>query len=364
MDAVETLLILVRLFNYDDEYRCFENWLDKAAVQDFYQGREQIYRECKGLFMNPDNENKAGLFLKYTADLLSRGTELRLLQIFFPAVIPKESRTVLRYLNDIAGRDHEGALWQLINTVAESAACFPEAELLPRECFRSYNCGAVTRVSFYLLERYLGSIQADRENLILLSAYICTVFENQNFDSPKQLLWLFNCTRFAEYCGPNINEPLFLKDLLAAASDLVSFSVTKYTWINYVVTVWILNNHRDRSPNPLWPVRAGEKLQQEFDDARSENPLYTAAAMLTEMQSGGMHEALVMRYLKTNKKFDFSDFILNLDNADTIRMLPKEVFDRYHITQTEAILRYRERHGDTFEKAARIMSCIRGRGSE
>jgi hypothetical protein len=429
MEGIEIMRILARLFHtgsYRDEYRLFPNWLDKAIIGDFYREKPGIYRECEGLHIAPGEAEQAGLFLEYGMRLLGQtahGADLPMLQMFFPGADPEEDRGILWYLDCIADdENNEKAYWPLIKAIADKAALYPAAELLPLERFKTYRRGNIEKSAFYLFERYLSAIKPDRENLILLGSYICVLFENQRIDMFEnqridmlsQLLWLFNYTRLADYCEPFIDGDGFLRDLLAAAGVIETCSVTALNWINYVVTVRLLLTYRDRTPHPVWPVRIGDAIEKQFEGADGENPIHTAAALLlseTEIKADPvllegiwdlffrekvkgsvdlragfipylyfiragdedkveamlgkarpeyMDEALVLRYLRVNKKFDFNDFFLRLDDIDTIELLPPEVFPRYRTTWDKAVLRYLERHGDTFEKVNRIAAHYKG----
>jgi hypothetical protein len=422
MESTEVIRILTGLFfpgTFHAEYCCFTNWLDKAIFLDFYRENYTIYRKCKGLCINPGEEDKAELFLEYCTLLLGQNVkeaDLPVVQIFFSGAAPEKSRGPLQYLDYIydIGKN-ERAYWQLIKAIVERAACYPAADLLPRERFRSYGCGDIGISSFYILERYLNAVKPDRETLILLGEYICVILENQRIGTPSQLLWLFNRIRLADYCEPFIGEADFLTALLAAAGETEFFSITAYNWINYVVTIRLLLTYRDRKPDPLWPVRIGDAVERQFEGADGENPLYAAAAlllsqgeidadpvlldciwnlflkkkaeefirfepgfipylyfirtsgdedkvkaMLEEARSELIGELLFLRYLRINQNFHFNDFILQLDNAGIIESLPPEVFAQYRTTQDEAVLRYLDRHGTTFEKVKHITSHYRG----
>lgn len=420
MENTEAIGILTGLFYtgaFSYPCRCFTNWLDRAIYRDFYEENRAVYRECGSMLVNPNEKDKADLFLKYCTALLEQntaGADLPVVRLFFPGADPAENGDVLQYLNYIdPGRENENAYWRLVKLIAERAARCPAADLLSLERFKTYDRGDIDMASFYIFERYLKAIKPDRETLILLGAYICVMFKNQRIDTPKPLSWLFNCTCFADYCGPFIGEADFLKALLAAADRETFFAVTRI-WIQYVVTVWLLYTCRNRKPDPQWPVPTGGETERQFEDVDGENPLYAAAllfspgeirvdpvlldgiwnlflrekeansvcaepgfipylcfvragededkveAMIRRVRPDLAVELLVMRYLRINKKFDFDDFILQLDDVDKIEFLPPEAFALHRATRNEAVLRYLERHGTTFEKTERIASRYKG----
>jgi hypothetical protein len=422
VESTRAIWILARLFYagiFHDEYRRFTNWLDEAIVQDFYKKDCSAYRGCGDLLIDPGKEDKAELFFKYCTVLLEQntaGTDLPVVKLFFPGAAPEEYRDILRYLNDIdPGRRHEGAYWRLIKLIVQRAACRPSADLLSRERFKTCDRGDIGMAFFYIFEEYLNAVKPDRKDIVLLGAYICAVFKNQSINTPPLLLWLFKYTRFADHCRPFIGETAFLKALLAASGEHAASPVITCGWIHYVAAVWLLFTYRDRKPDPQWPVRIGGEIKQQFEDADGEKLLYTAAALLFspgeigadpvlldavwnlflgERETGSVRrepgfipylcfvragkdedkveamikeirpelaaELPVMRYLKVNEKFDFDDFILQLDDIDKIESLPPEFFAWHRTTRDKAVLHYLERHGATFAKAERIAACYSG----
>jgi hypothetical protein len=414
-DFVAIARNLAYLFmRYDNEWPFYKNWLDKAIVQDFFQENPAPYRECNGSDLTPCEEDRATLFLDYLAESIKRskpGTILAEIQLFFPCMAPAGNTDIadcLCYMEraEIA----KDAYWRLVKLIVERAAACPVEDLLPLERFRDYRRGDSGRTGFYILEMYLKKIKPGRDASILLGRYICAVIENQGPGAPEEpLVWLLTRTGFASFCSEYLDNPDFLKDLLSATEACAN---VKYDWLNYVVTIWLLHNYRDRRPKPVCPPAAAE-IEKQFAGGDEKNPISVARALLLsegefkpenvllegiwDFLSGEgkdividqdfiscqyfvraskdvekvealfrekllccAHELELMRHLKGNEKFNFSEFILSSDDADIIRTIPPEVFKSYNTTPGEMALPYLERHGDSLEKVRRIVSCYSG----
>jgi hypothetical protein len=399
-------------FQYDDEYRFYRNWLDKAVIQDFFWEDCTPYHECNGIDLTPCEEDKAVLFLEYLAKLIEQGKPSAVLagvQLFFPCITPGRDTDIMDYLRYMENAEiAQNTYWRLVKLIAERATAYPVEDLLPLERFKNYGCGNIGKSGFYILEMYLNKIKPGRDAIILLGHYICTVIENRTFDTPESLLWLLTRTRFASFFSEYLDDQDFLRTLLSASETC---ACVKYDWLKYVVTIWLLHNYRDRKPKPVWPFAATE-IGKRFTGGDEDNPIRSAynlllsegkikaenvlleciwdflsgegkdfvvdrdsilcqyfvrvnkdaerdEALFRERRFCCVLELELMRYLKLNEKFDLSTFILRLDDADMIRTIPLEVFKSYNTTPRKMALRYLEFHGDSFEKVRCIVACYR-----
>jgi hypothetical protein len=390
----------------------FENWLDKAIVQDFYRADEGFsrYRPCEGMEINPSECQKKNMFLKFIGGTIKKnksGEVLQAVRLFFPNVMNgMPDRVIQNILSLYRGTGKEYR--RFVDIVAKTAASFEPGLLIPPETF-SYKGGGMDSVVFDIIEGYLELVRPDNQrDVIVLAGFICNALDNEAQGVPHPLKWLETHPRFGDLIAGYIDDPGFLFRLLKIPEEADSDFYVRSFWVNYIFTLWFLHTHGDTPRKLVWPVRT-KSSGDRFDGPEEGSLLYRAAKILLSEgairkepaltgfiwrlfeQDKGIYinrdfipykyflrvngdeekdrlllekadstlkkETAVLRRLKIRGSFDAADFVLNL-GVDELASLPQEFFDLHQLNPAEIFFLYLRERGDTFAHFEKITDAF------